>query len=201
MTLVSQIEKEEENPIISYFCLFSILFYLSFFSHLEKKRRWYVCLFFLFLSVTDFPSEQTRSVVLFRIKEKLDTYNLEKASVQNDLLEFVCSITSDFSMTLRRILCLHGYRQNGTLFREKTGSLRKLLKKHVSEFVYIDAPHLIPGEEIVQNEAINAAAAAGNRSNERGTFILIIPSQMLRSVQKNKTIYPVLVRRLVVLIC
>lgn len=42
-----------------------------------------------------------------------------------------------------QILCLHGYRQNGKSFKDKTGSLRKLLKKH-AELVYINAPHLIP---------------------------------------------------------
>jgi hypothetical protein len=69
-------------------------------------------------------------------------------------------------MTLLRILCLHGYRQNGNMFREKTGSLRKLLKKYVVEFVYIDAPHLIPILENNNDQDTNAAAA--NRSNERG---------------------------------
>lgn len=38
-----------------------------------------------------------------------------------------------------RILCIHGYRQNGNTFREKTGALRKLLKKQV-ELVYMSAP-------------------------------------------------------------
>lgn len=38
-----------------------------------------------------------------------------------------------------RVLCIHGYRQNGSSFREKTGALRKLLKKHV-ELVYLNAP-------------------------------------------------------------
>jgi len=38
---------------------------------------------------------------------------------------------------------LHGYRQNSVSFKDKTGSLRKLLKKH-AEFVYINAPHLNP---------------------------------------------------------
>ncbi|XP_077596415.1 esterase OVCA2 [Stigmatopora nigra] len=41
-----------------------------------------------------------------------------------------------------RVLCLHGYRQDGASFREKTGALRKLLKKEV-DFVYMDAPHAI----------------------------------------------------------
>lgn len=38
-----------------------------------------------------------------------------------------------------RVLCVHGYRQNGGSFRDKTGALRKLLKKHV-ELVYMTAP-------------------------------------------------------------
>ncbi|XP_070774107.1 esterase OVCA2 [Enoplosus armatus] len=38
-----------------------------------------------------------------------------------------------------RVLCIHGYRQNGSSFREKTGALRKLLKKQV-ELVYLSAP-------------------------------------------------------------
>ncbi|MGH0178335.1 UNVERIFIED_CONTAM: hypothetical protein FKN15_076982 [Acipenser sinensis] len=40
---------------------------------------------------------------------------------------------------LLRILCVHGYRQNGSAFRERTGALRKALKKH-AELVYITAP-------------------------------------------------------------
>ncbi|XP_041808811.1 esterase OVCA2 [Chelmon rostratus] len=41
-----------------------------------------------------------------------------------------------------RVLCVHGYRQNGCSFREKTGALRKLLKKQV-ELVYLSAPHSV----------------------------------------------------------
>lgn len=41
-----------------------------------------------------------------------------------------------------RVLCIHGYRQNSGSFREKTGALRKLLKKHV-ELVYLSAPHSV----------------------------------------------------------
>ncbi|KAF5892341.1 esterase OVCA2, partial [Clarias magur] len=41
-----------------------------------------------------------------------------------------------------RVLCIHGYRQCSTSFREKTGALRKHLKKKC-EFVYIDAPHKV----------------------------------------------------------
>lgn len=45
-----------------------------------------------------------------------------------------------------RVLCIHGYRQNATTFRERTGALRKLLKKHV-DFIFLSAPHVIPEQE------------------------------------------------------
>ncbi|KAB5543439.1 hypothetical protein PHYPO_G00079160 [Pangasianodon hypophthalmus] len=48
-----------------------------------------------------------------------------------------------------RILCIHGYRQSSASFREKTGALRKLLKKQV-ELVYIDAPHKVPTSIVSQ---------------------------------------------------
>ncbi|EFA83197.1 DUF341 family protein [Heterostelium album PN500] len=41
-----------------------------------------------------------------------------------------------------RILCLHGYKQNGTVFKSKTAVLRKSLDD-IAEFVYVDAPHVI----------------------------------------------------------
>ena len=43
-----------------------------------------------------------------------------------------------------KILCLHGYRQSGEQFRTKTGGFRKLFKKKC-EYVFINAPHFIPG--------------------------------------------------------
>jgi len=42
-----------------------------------------------------------------------------------------------------RVLCIHGYRQNETSFRERTGALRKLLKRQV-DFSFVSAPHVIP---------------------------------------------------------
>ena len=47
-----------------------------------------------------------------------------------------------------RVLCLHGYRQNEAVFRERTGGLRKLLKREL-EFVFIAAPHVIPEHDNV----------------------------------------------------
>jgi hypothetical protein len=42
---------------------------------------------------------------------------------------------------LVRILCLHGYTQNGSVFKNKIGSTRKLLRSHC-EFIFVDAPFL-----------------------------------------------------------
>ncbi|CAI4232835.1 unnamed protein product [Auanema sp. JU1783] len=52
-----------------------------------------------------------------------------------------------------RVLCLHGYRQNGILFREKTGSFRKLMKKY-ADFEFVSAP-LIPSvaDEVRRDDA------------------------------------------------
>lgn len=38
-----------------------------------------------------------------------------------------------------RLLCLHGYAQNGDFFRVRTGALRKALKR--ADFHFIDAPY------------------------------------------------------------
>ncbi|KAL5292005.1 OVCA2 family protein [Megaselia abdita] len=42
-----------------------------------------------------------------------------------------------------KILCLHGYRQNGDSFKSKIGSFRKYASKY-AEFVFVDAPHTAP---------------------------------------------------------
>lgn len=64
-----------------------------------------------------------------------------------------------------RILCIHGYRQNGNSFREKTGALRKLLKKQV-ELVYISAPHQVSA---IQNETNQEPEkACGGDEDQKG---------------------------------
>ncbi|XP_065837208.1 esterase OVCA2-like [Oscarella lobularis] len=45
-----------------------------------------------------------------------------------------------------RLLCLHGYRQSDTTFREKIGSFRKGLRKLIDP-VFISAPHKIGDED------------------------------------------------------
>ena len=49
-------------------------------------------------------------------------------------------------MSKLKILCLHGYRQNEQMFREKTGAMRKLLKSK-ADFIFVSAPHVIPEAE------------------------------------------------------
>lgn len=55
-------------------------------------------------------------------------------------------------MSKLKILCLHGYRQNEHIFREKTGALRKLLKGK-ADFVFVSAPHVIPEAENLKRSA------------------------------------------------
>ena len=64
-----------------------------------------------------------------------------------------------------RILCLHGYAQNGDFFRLRTGALRKALKS-VAEFHFIDAPHLATAEFL------------GDVAEERGVRESRLPMQL-----------------------
>lgn len=42
-----------------------------------------------------------------------------------------------------KVLCLHGFRQNGESFKSKIGSFRKYVNKY-ADFVFVDAPHAAP---------------------------------------------------------
>ncbi|XP_051765310.1 esterase OVCA2 [Ctenopharyngodon idella] len=68
-----------------------------------------------------------------------------------------------------RILCIHGYRQNGNSFREKTGALRKLLKKQV-ELVYISAPHQVPAIQNETNQEPEKSARSGEEDQSGWWF-------------------------------
>ena len=51
---------------------------------------------------------------------------------------------SDFgSLLYFQILCLHGYRQNEVMFRDKLGAFRKMIGKS-ADFKFITAPHQVP---------------------------------------------------------
>ena len=63
-----------------------------------------------------------------------------------------------------KILCLHGYRQNAAVFREKTGGFRKSVKKYVKEFKFLEGPCLIK-----TNDAGDPREDSENEKlNERG---------------------------------
>ncbi|KAJ8417261.1 hypothetical protein AAFF_G00284880 [Aldrovandia affinis] len=72
-----------------------------------------------------------------------------------------------------RILCIHGYRQNSGSFRDKTGALRKLLKKQV-EWVYMNAPHSVPQRtDVVQEQK----EVAKDEEDPRGWWFSDIQAQ------------------------
>ncbi len=50
-----------------------------------------------------------------------------------------------------KVLMLHGYRQNEKLFKDRTGSLRKILRNYV-DFVYCEAPHVLQASGLDANE-------------------------------------------------
>lgn len=56
-----------------------------------------------------------------------------------------------------KILCIHGYRQNGDVFKQKTGALRKMLKKH-AEFVFVTAPMRVPPLEPSEPQTADASS-------------------------------------------
>lgn len=61
-------------------------------------------------------------------------------------------------MVKLKVLCLHGYRQNAAIFRERTGALRKLIKRE-AEFIFVTAPHVIPEvENLTRSEELQERA-------------------------------------------
>ena len=56
----------------------------------------------------------------------------------------VVDIAASKPTALARILMLHGYQQNEKFFRERTGGLRKVMRKCRAELVYCQAPHVLP---------------------------------------------------------
>ncbi|XP_035034921.2 esterase OVCA2 [Hippoglossus stenolepis] len=84
-----------------------------------------------------------------------------------------------------RVLCVHGYRQNGGSFREKTGALRKLLKKHV-ELVYVSAPHSlhqVRSEEAPEKES-GSGPAPGGDEDPRGWWFSDVQARSFSAQQQ-----------------
>lgn len=63
--------------------------------------------------------------------------------------------SQDVNSEKLHILALHGYRQNGEVFRQKTGSFRKMVHKW-ARFTYITAPHkVIPVDDLSNVDEID----------------------------------------------
>lgn len=65
------------------------------------------------------------------------------------------------------ILCLHGYRQNGDMFRSKTGSFRKFVKNYAN-FTYITANHF--AKPLKENDPIDENQRSWWSNKEDGSF-------------------------------
>ncbi|XP_033495489.2 esterase OVCA2 [Epinephelus lanceolatus] len=83
-----------------------------------------------------------------------------------------------------RLLCIHGYRQNGSSFREKTGALRKLLKKQV-ELVYVSAPHSVQQARSEAQEKENGSdPGPGGDEDPRGWWFSDIHARSFSAQQQ-----------------
>ncbi|KAM9348820.1 esterase OVCA2 isoform 2-T2 [Symphorus nematophorus] len=83
-----------------------------------------------------------------------------------------------------RVLCIHGYRQNGASFREKTGALRKLLKKQV-ELVYMSAPHSVQQASSEASEKENGSGArSGGEDDPRGWWFSDVQARSFSAQQQ-----------------
>ncbi|KAL3042761.1 hypothetical protein OYC64_020645 [Pagothenia borchgrevinki] len=83
-----------------------------------------------------------------------------------------------------RVLCIHGYRQNGSSFREKTGALRKLLKKHV-ELVYMSAPHSVHQASSEAPEKGNGLSPGpGGEEDSRGWWFSDVQTRSFSAQQQ-----------------
>ena len=73
-----------------------------------------------------------------------------------------------------KILCIHGYRQNEKMFREKTGAFRKVISKH-AELVFITAPHEVkPINAEESNEVGKMRIATFNRMSQTNSIICFV---------------------------
>ncbi|PSN30241.1 hypothetical protein C0J52_23749 [Blattella germanica] len=81
---------------------------------------------------------------------------------------------------LLKILCLHGYRQSGDIFKQKLGGFRKALKRH-AELIFITAPNQLPPAE----EASESEQYGWWFSTENLTFDSKVPSDLSLGFQKS----------------
>jgi len=86
-----------------------------------------------------------------------------------------------------KILCLHGYRQSGDIFKQKLGALRKALKKH-AELVFVTAPNKILSAEdtlLSSEDAQNGDQYGWWFSTENMTFDSKKPSDVCLGFEKS----------------
>lgn len=77
------------------------------------------------------------SLEAFRRRSNQSRYARSDAKESAKTATVAADVSSSDSL---RVLCLHGYLQNGDVFKQKTGSLRRVLKG--CEFTFLDAPHI-----------------------------------------------------------
>ncbi|XP_073335494.1 esterase OVCA2 [Pagrus major] len=83
-----------------------------------------------------------------------------------------------------RVLCIHGYRQTGSSFREKTGALRKLLKKQV-ELVYMSAPHSVQQASSEAPDKENGSGPGpGGDEDQRGWWFSDVQARSFSAQQQ-----------------
>ena len=68
--------------------------------------------------------------------------------------------SSTKSKKLLKILMLHGYKQNESIFYERTGNLRKTLKKY-AEFHFCEAPNALPVNDEKESDGFLEARERG----------------------------------------
>ena len=75
---------------------------------------------------------------------------------------------------LLQILCLHGYRQNEVLFRDKLGAFRKMVAK-AAEFTFVTAPHPVP--PLDDPAAENQNLVTFKKYKFYGSLLLVTPKE------------------------
>lgn len=80
----------------------------------------------------------------YAIKNNFLSY-LKHKMEQNSEINAMSTNNKDKRQKLK-ILALHGYRQNGTVFRGKIGSFRKGVSKY-AQLVFVSAPHKVISDD------------------------------------------------------
>lgn len=99
------------------------------------------------------------SLEAFRRRSSQPRYARSDAKESAKTATVAADVSSSDSL---RVLCLHGYLQNGDVFKQKTGSLRRVLKG--CEFTFLDAPHIAEPFPDSSPDMDDASSAGGGRA-------------------------------------